>query len=151
MGGEILVLPALLYNRVLCRNVFLTHILCLALPEGGFLAILLFWKNKMCILYCVFLGGLCYRPRRQASSSLTKEEFSSACQKKGKETADAHAGSFLKMGWLGVLRRTKIFTGGRCHRRRRFYRNHFCRRRLVFLGRGGKWRQWRPLTQHLDG
>jgi hypothetical protein len=56
MGGEILVLPALLYNRVLCRNVFLTHILCLALPEGGFLAILLFWKNKMCILYCVFLG-----------------------------------------------------------------------------------------------
>jgi hypothetical protein len=55
-GREILVLPALLYNRVLCRNVFLTHILCLALPEGGFLAILLFWKNKMCILYCVFWG-----------------------------------------------------------------------------------------------
>jgi hypothetical protein len=56
-GREILVLPALLYNRVLCRNVFLTHILCLALPEGGFLAILLFGKNK-CVFSIVCLGGI---------------------------------------------------------------------------------------------
>lgn len=50
-------------------------------------------------LLCVF-GGLCYRPRRQASSSsLTKEEFSSACQKNRKETADAHAGSFFYFEW----------------------------------------------------